>query len=100
MIEIRFTTPRRRGHELDWDVVAIVRVEGNHFEIEGDQDFAEIRDIAVLDVVSGQSVSFDADPEWWARNLPQAFRSGDLVCEVVDDSAVGASAREAFTARA
>ncbi len=100
MIELRFMTPRRRGDELDWDVVAIVRVDGTHFELEGDQDFAEIRDIEVLDVASGQSVSFDADPERWARNLPQAFRSGDLVCEVVGDSAADTSAREAFTARA
>jgi hypothetical protein len=100
MIELRFTTPCRRGDELDWDVVAIVRVDGTHFELEGNQDFAEIRDIEVLDVTSGQSVSFDADPERWARNLPQSFRSGDLVCEVVGDSAEATSAREALTARA
>jgi hypothetical protein len=40
-----------------------------------------VRDIEVLDVASGQSVTFDADPERWALNLPQAFRSGDLVCD-------------------
>jgi hypothetical protein len=85
MIEIRFTAPRRRDHEFDWDLIATVRVDGTRIEIDGDQDFAEIRDIEVLDVVSGQSVTFDADPERWARNLPQAFRSGDLVCEIVID---------------
>jgi hypothetical protein len=81
MIEIRFIAPRRRDHQLDWDLIATVRVDGTRFEIEGDQDFAEVLDIEVLDVASGQSVTFDADPERWARNLPQAFRSGDLVCE-------------------
>jgi hypothetical protein len=81
MIEIRFTAPRRREHALEWERVATVRVDGTRFEIEGDRDFAGIRDIEVLDVASGQSVTFDADPERWARNLPQAFRSGDLVCE-------------------
>jgi hypothetical protein len=49
----------------------------------GDQDFAGVRDIEVLDVASGQSVTFDADPERWARNLPHAVRSGDLVCEAL-----------------
>jgi hypothetical protein len=100
MIEIRFKTPRRRQGVLEWDHVAVVRVDGTHFEIEGDQDFGEIRDIEVLDVATGQSVTFDADPERWARNLPQAFRSGDLVCEVFDDSAPNTSAREAATAHA
>jgi len=100
MIEIRFKTPRRRDGGLEWDHVAVVRVDGTRFELEGDQDFAEIRDIEVLDVETGQSVTYDADPERWARNLPQAFRSGDLVCEVFDDSAPSASAREAATAHA
>jgi hypothetical protein len=81
MIEIRFTAPRRREHALEWDRVATVRVDRTRFEIDGDQDFAGVRDIEVLDVASGQSVTFDADPERWARNLPQAFRSGDLVSE-------------------
>jgi hypothetical protein len=77
-----------------------VRVGGAHFEIEGDQDFGETRDIEVLDVATGQSVTFDADPERWARNLPQALRNGDLVCEVFDDPAPSTSAREAATAHA
>lgn len=100
MIEIRFSVPRRRHDALEWDHVAVVRVDGTHFELEGDQDFAEIRDIEVHDVATGQSVTFDADPERWARNLPHAFRSGDLVCEVFHDSAPTASAREAATAHA
>jgi hypothetical protein len=81
MIEIRFTAPRRRVHAVEWDLVATVRVDGTRFEIESDQDFASVRDIEVLDVASGQSVTYDADPERWALNLPQAFSSGDLVCE-------------------
>jgi hypothetical protein len=45
-------------------------------------------------------VTFDADPERWARNLPQAFRSGDLVCHVTADAAPHASAREAIATNA
>jgi hypothetical protein len=62
MIEIRFTAPRRREHALEWDPVTTIRVDGSRFEIDGDQDFASVRDIEVLDVASGRSVTFDADP--------------------------------------
>jgi len=81
MIEIRFTVPRRRDHALEWELIATVRVDATRLEIEGDQDFAGVRDIEVLDVASGRSVTSDADPERSARNLPQAFRSGDLLCD-------------------
>lgn len=100
MIEISFSAPRRQDGELKWDCVALVRVDGTHFEVEGDQDFAEVRDIEVLDVESGQTMTYDADPERWARNLPQAFRSGDLVCRVTGDEASEAAAREGMAARA
>ena len=92
MIEIQFRVPDRIDGEVEWHVVASMRVDGIHLELEGDQDFLEVRDIEVLDVETGQSITFDADPERWARNLPQAFRSGDLVCEIVGESA--ASHRE------
>jgi hypothetical protein len=77
-----------------------LRIDGTRVEIEGDPDFAEVRDIEVLDVESGQTVTFDRDPERWARNLPQAFRSGDLVCEVITDSAGAVQARGAIAAGA
>jgi len=100
MIEIQFSAPRRHDGRLEWPVVATLRVDGVHLEIDGDQDFAEVRDIEVLDVDSGQTVTFDADPERWARNLPQAFRSGDLVCEVIADSAGAVHASGAVVAGA
>jgi len=87
MIELQFSVPSRVDGELQWQVGASLHIEGTHMEVHGDQDFAEVRDVAVLDVETGQSITFDADPERWARNLPQAFRSGDLVCEIVGDSA-------------
>ena len=85
MIEIQFSVPERANGEVEWHVVAVLCIDGTHLEIQGDRDFAEVRDIEVLDDETGQSVTFDADPERWARNLPQAFRSGDLVCELVGE---------------
>lgn len=86
MIEVQFSVPDSSAGHVEWHVVAALFIDGPHLEIHGDQDYAEVRDIEVLDVETGQSVTFDADPERWARNLPQAFRSGDLVCEVVAHS--------------
>jgi hypothetical protein len=100
MVEITFTAPRRHDGGVEWEVVAVLHIDGTHLEVEGDQDFGEVRDIELLDEDTGQTVTFDGDPERWARNLPQAFRSGDLVCRVTADSAPQASAREAFATNA
>jgi hypothetical protein len=100
MIEIQFSTLRRHDGEPEWDHVATIRVDGVQFELVGDEAFAEVRDIEVLDVESGQSVTYDAHPERWARNLPQAFRSGDLRCEIAYDSAADSTAREPDAAHA
>jgi hypothetical protein len=100
MIEITFTAPHRRHGVVEWEVVAVLHIEGTQLEVEGDQDFAEVRDIELLDVDTGQTVTCDADPERWARNLPQAFRSGDLVCRLTADSAPHASDRDAIATNA
>lgn len=100
MIEITFTAPHRRHGVVEWQVIAVLHIEGAHLEVEGDQDLAEVRDIELLDVDTGQTVTFDADPARWARNLPQAFRSGDLVCNVTGDAAPQATAREAIATNA
>jgi hypothetical protein len=99
MIGVQFTVPNRHQGDLEWDVVATLHIDGPHLEVEGDQGFAEVRDIEVLDVDTGRSLTFDADLERWARNLPQAFRSGDLVCRVTVDSTSETPAREAIASR-
>jgi hypothetical protein len=100
MIEITFTAPRRHDGVFEWELIAVLHIAGTHLEVEGDQDFAEVGDIELLDVNTGQTVTFDADPERWARNLPQAFRSGDLLCHLTGDSAPHATAREAIATNA
>jgi hypothetical protein len=42
---------------VQWDRVATLRVDRTHFEVEGDQDFAEVRAVELLDVHSGQTVT-------------------------------------------
>jgi hypothetical protein len=100
MIEITFTAPRRHDGAVAWEVVAVLHIDGTRLEVEGDQDFADVRDIELLDEDTGETVTFDADPARWARNLPQAFRSGDLVCNVTGDAAPHANPREAIATNA
>ena len=100
MIEITFSAARRHGDHVEWEVVATLYVEGTQLHLDGDQSFTEVRDIEVLDLDSGQTVTFDADPERWARNLPQAFRSGDLVCRVTGGSTADLSTGHAIAAGA
>jgi hypothetical protein len=100
MIEITFSVPRPHGGDVEWEVVATLYVEGTRFNLERDESFAEVRDIEVLDLDSGQTVNFDADPERWARSLPQAFRSGDLVCRVTGASTADVTAGHAIAAGA
>jgi hypothetical protein len=100
MIEITFSAARRHGDHVEWEVVATLYVEGTQLHLDGDQSFTEVRDIEVLDLDSGQTVTFDADPERWALNLPQAFRSGDLVCRVTGDATPDMTAGHAIAAGA
>lgn len=89
MIDLEFRQFHHDGHDVSWDTVATLRVDGARVELEGDQDFWDVRDIEVLDPQTGRTLTVDADPVSWARNLPQAFRAGDLRCVIVHDSAPG-----------
>jgi hypothetical protein len=94
MIEITCTASSarlRRG-----SVVAVLPSTGTQLEVAGEPDLEQIRDVALLDMDMGETVTFEADPDRWARILPQAFRSGDLVSEVTGDPGPHRAAREAI----
>jgi hypothetical protein len=95
MVEIEFVAPCRSTAGVLWEVLATLHVDGTRFWIDGDQDFAEACDIEVLDTETGQWIKFDADPERWARSLPQGFRSGDLVARIVGDTRMTAAQEHA-----
>jgi hypothetical protein len=57
-------------------------IDGRHVEISGDADYIAL-DIPVVEPETGKQLLFHEDPEAWAANLPYAFRSGDIVVEVV-----------------
>ena len=68
--------------ELDgFHLEVTVRVEGKEAGIAGNADYFS-EDIPLVDPETGARLTFQSDPERWARNLPQAYRAGDIVVRV------------------
>jgi hypothetical protein len=70
------------------DVVRVeLTVQGRELEVvSGDRSWLDL-EIPILDPETGRSLRFEDDPEAWARRLPDAYRSGDIVA-TVDEAAV------------
>jgi len=64
---------------------ASVKASGDWLEIAGDGHIVAGGELPVLDPATGQHLSGTDDPERWARNLPYAFRAGDLVVSILRD---------------
>lgn len=64
--------------------VATFEVDGNALRlVAGDPTFPDPRNIVLIDPVSGEDLTFDENPNLWARELPTAFHHGDLIAETV-----------------
>jgi hypothetical protein len=65
------------------DVVRVeLTVQGRELEVvSGDPSWLDL-EIPILDAETGRSLRFEDDPEAWARRLPDAYRSGDVVATV------------------
>lgn len=75
-------------------LLARFRVDENGIYAEDGERCDEVRAITVLDPETGERVESGEDPLRWARLLPQAIRSGDLVV-FVEEEAEKAPRREA-----
>ena len=73
---------------------ASVKAYGDRLELAGDTHVVADGDLPVLDPLTGRQLTGSDDPENWARNLPYAFRAGDLVASIIrDDNPVGETPR-------
>jgi hypothetical protein len=83
VIRVRYVT--RDWDESQGHFAAHVRAEltlsGHETAIWGDPAWVSL-DVAVVDPETGDDVTFEADPERWARLLPFAYRSGDISVEI------------------
>jgi hypothetical protein len=82
-VQIRRPIPNEESQAIDWEVLAVVTADGSRVEIDGDASYV-LRDM-IVSVYTGQRVDPGSDAEGWARNLPFAYRSGDLVAVIRRD---------------
>lgn len=72
------------GHEPEWRPLVRLRVDPHGFQVEGDQNVLDF-DMPVVSLRTGDQVRFEDDPEEWARNLRTAYRTGDIIVNVLHD---------------
>lgn len=84
MVEVEIRTPvfDEEMHEITYERIALVRAADGAVHVYGDE--SAVPNDPVVDLTGGRSLSRD-DGEAWVRNLPYAYRSGDLVAVVLAD---------------
>lgn len=74
---------------MEWDaqlgkpvarLLAEVTVNGWDVKISGDERYFDTR-IGVIEPDTGRALTFDEDPELWAKNLQHAHRMGDITID-------------------
>jgi hypothetical protein len=85
MVEVEIRTPiyDEESQEIVWRPLALVRADGDDLEVFGDGSCVPLD--PVVSMSSGKSVEAADNPEEWARNLPYAYRSGDLAAVIRRD---------------
>jgi hypothetical protein len=93
-VEIRAPIHNEESETIEWVPLALVRADGGDLEIYGE---IAVPPDPVMSIATGKPVEQANDPEEWARNLPGAYRSGDLAAVILRDDnppAVGADAED------
>lgn len=74
----------QHGHEPEWRPLVRLRVNRHDFQVEGDRNVLDF-DTPVVSLRTGDQVRFEDDHEEWARSLPTAYRTGDVIVNVLHD---------------
>lgn len=82
-VEIRTPTINEETQEIIWKGLALVRVADGEITVWGDDSVIHLD--SVMSVSFGKTVHPNDEPEEWARSLPEAYRSGDLVAVLLQD---------------
>lgn len=86
VVEIRTPIYDEESSHITWQGLALVKADGQDLDIYGDANLVAADEPGVLDLATGKQLLSNEDPEAWARNLPAAYRAGDLVAVVVLDT--------------
>lgn len=84
--ELRAPIYDEEAGEVVWRSRAVVTAQDGELRIMGDAELLGDETMTVIDLASGEKLSREHDPEGWVRNLPGAYRAGDLVALVVADT--------------
>lgn len=84
VVEIRAPRYDEESGSVVWKPLAFVKADGGDIEIHGETVLLD--DLMVIDIATNKRLGKDDAPEVWARNLPYAFRAGDLVAAVIVDT--------------
>jgi len=85
VVEIRSPVVDDESGGVRWIVCAMVHADGDRLEYSDPNGVLD-PEMPVLDVVTRRQVVGSNEPEAWARNLPHAFRAGDMVAAVLTDT--------------
>ncbi len=85
MVEVEIRMPRHNeeAQTIDWKRLALVRADAEGVQVYGDPSC--VPDDSVISATSGKQIDMASSPEEWARNLPYAYRAGDLVAVLLHD---------------
>lgn len=84
-VEIRTPTYNEESQAIESVLLAIVEADGSRLEIEGDKSCVPLD--PVVSATTGRRLDASSEPEEWARNLPGAYRAGDLIAVIRHDDA-------------
>lgn len=85
MVEVEIRSPRfsDQSRTVEWDTLARICADGADLKVGGSESAVHMA--PVMSVSLGRSVHPREDPEEWTRNLPHAYRGGDVVAVVTRD---------------
>jgi hypothetical protein len=90
-VELRSPVFNEETGTVEMRILALVRAEGSDIQLyrpaDGPHDCTDLIDVdmQVVDQATGEIISGRDDAERWARNLPHAFRAGDVIAVVTHD---------------
>jgi hypothetical protein len=87
VVEIRRPYFDEESQTIEWQTRAVVVANSDGVKISPStvDEAPCVLAGAVVEASSGESVDAESAPERWARSLPDAYRSGDLVAVVTHD---------------
>jgi hypothetical protein len=85
MVTVELRSQPVESDHVEWETIAVLRVDGTNAEVQGDADRLD-RSLPVISLTSGRHLHYEDDPEEWARSLPTVYHAPDFMAVVVEDS--------------